>query len=150
MAVASGVSDDRYSFVIFVDSGAAARRERLPDPPAAAAGFRADSWSPDGRGLAGDVSFKDLGVLTYDFASRRYRRLTDFGQWPVWLPDGRRILFVSGGHAFYTVDRVTRQVRELYRTQWDVLGPPRLTRDGRAMYFSRRVTEGDIWVVTLH
>jgi hypothetical protein len=31
----------------------------------------------------------------------------------------------------------------------DVIGPPRLSRDGRRMFFSRRVTEADIWLLTL-
>jgi hypothetical protein len=30
-----------------------------------------------------------------------------------------------------------------------VLGPPRLTKDGTAMYYSQRHTEADIWLVTL-
>jgi hypothetical protein len=40
------------------------------------------------------------------------------------------------------------QVQERIFTR-DVLGPPRLTRDGREAYFSRRVTESDVWLVTL-
>ena len=31
----------------------------------------------------------------------------------------------------------------------DVIGPAQLSRDGRNAYFTRRVTEGDIWVLTL-
>ena len=31
----------------------------------------------------------------------------------------------------------------------DTLGPPRLTRDGREAYFSRRITEADVWIATL-
>jgi WD40-like Beta Propeller Repeat len=87
--------------------------------------------------------------VIYSFQSRTYERLTDFGQWPVWLPDNRRVLFVSGGNAFYVVDRVTKQVRQVFAVQRDVIGPPRLARDGRALYYSRRVTEADIWLVTL-
>jgi hypothetical protein len=30
-----------------------------------------------------------------------------------------------------------------------VLGPPRLTRDGRHAFFSRRQTESDIWIATV-
>jgi Tol biopolymer transport system component len=75
--------------------------------------------------------------------------LTDFGEWPVWLPDGRHILFVSGGKAFYIVDRETRQVRKVFTAGRDVIGPPRLTRDGRHALYSRRVTEADLWLVRL-
>ncbi|MGH7608161.1 MAG: hypothetical protein ACREME_12570, partial [Gemmatimonadales bacterium] len=67
----------------------------------------------------------------------------------VWLPDSRRLLFVSGGNAFYVIDRVTKRVAQVFAVARDVIGPPRLTRDGRRMYFSRRVTEADIWLVSL-
>jgi Tol biopolymer transport system component len=121
----------------------------LPAPPDALAGFRPDSWSPDGEWLAGDVRYTDAGIVVYSLRTRTYERLTDFGQWPVWLPDSRRILFVSGGRAFHVVDRETKQVREVFSVSRDVVGPPRLTRDGRTMYYSRRTTEADIWLVTL-
>jgi Tol biopolymer transport system component len=87
--------------------------------------------------------------VIYTFATQRYQRLTDFGQWPVWLPDSRRVLFVSGGKAFYVVDAQTRQVRRVFEVTRDVIAPPQMTRDGRAIYFSRRVTEADIWLATL-
>jgi hypothetical protein len=31
----------------------------------------------------------------------------------------------------------------------DVIGPLQIGRDGQSAYFSRRVTEADIWLVTL-
>jgi len=112
--------------------------------------FVPNDWSPDGARIAGSAGFGDAGILVYHVAERSLTRLTDFGQWPVWLPDGRKILFVSGGNGFYVVDRGTRQVRRVYEVERDVIGPPRLTRDGRTAYFTRRVTEADIWMVTLH
>jgi hypothetical protein len=39
--------------------------------------------------------------------------------------------------------------RLIYSSLRDTLGPPRLTRDGRALFFSRRVTESDVWIVRL-
>ena len=57
---------------------------------------------------------------------------------------------MTGGNAFYTVDRVTPEAQRVFSTEWDLIGPPRLTRDGRTAYFSRRVIEADIWMVTLH
>lgn len=109
-----------------------------------------NDWSPDGTRLAGMTDgWSDGGVGYYEVATGRYVRLTDFGQWPVWMPDSRRILFVSGGHAFHLLDAETGEGHLLYSTRRDVLGPPRLTADGREMVYSRRHTEGDIWLATM-
>jgi serine/threonine-protein kinase len=121
----------------------------LTPSDSAFARFRPDSWSPDGERLVGDFRYGDAGVATYTFRTRAYERLTDLGQWPVWLPDSRHVLFVSGGNAFYVVDRITKRTRKVFEVQRDVIGPPRLTRDGRMAVYSRRVTEADVWMVTL-
>jgi eukaryotic-like serine/threonine-protein kinase len=44
--------------------------------------FLVNSWSPDGRRLAGHVSGEHPGIVMYSLASRAYERLTDFGEWP--------------------------------------------------------------------
>lgn len=120
--------------------------EELPlESPAAR--FLVNSWSPDGERLVGEVLSQ--GIATYSLRSRTYERLTDFGEWPVWLPDSRRVLFVANGNAFFIVDTRSKQVRKIFSVTRDVLGPPRLTRDGKTAYFSRRVTEADIWLLTL-
>ena len=123
--------------------------EVLPpsDPPSV--NFLVNSWSPDGDQLAGHMDSPTLGITTYSLRSHRYERLTDFGQWPVWLPDSRRLLFVSGGKAFYIVDTRSKQVRKVFSVSRDVVGPAQLTRDGRTAYYPRRVMESDIWLVTL-
>jgi Tol biopolymer transport system component len=118
----------------------------LGDPSAR---FFVNSWSPDRSRLVGEVLGTTPGILMCSLASRTYERLTDVGEWPVWLPDNRRVLFVAAGKAFYILDTRTKQVRKIYSVTRDVIGPPRLTRDGRAMYYSRRVTESDIWLLTL-
>ena len=123
--------------------------EALPAPDASLSPNYMTSWSADGRWLCG-ANRPNNGILTYDLRTRRYERLTDYGEWPVWFPDSRHVLFVSGpGKAFYFLDRVTRQVRKVFAAGRDVIGPPRLTRDGRQVYYSRRVTEADIWLMTL-
>ena len=122
--------------------------DTLPTPPADVTPFAANDWSPDGRAVAGDIGFTDTGIAVYSFRTNEYRRLTDFGQWPVWLPDGRHLLFVSGGEAFYVVDSQSGDVGEVFRSDSDVIGPPRLTRDGRRMYYSRRSSEADLWLVS--
>ena len=121
----------------------------LPAPDSSLTGFRPNGWSPDGEWIVGDIRYLDEGIVLYSLRSRTYTRLTVFGQWPVWLPDSRHILFVSGGNGFYVVDRETASVRQIYAVTREVLGPPRLTRDGLTMYYSRRVTEADVWMARL-
>jgi Tol biopolymer transport system component len=111
--------------------------------------FVVNTWSPDGEKIAGSAGLDGKGVVIYSLRSNRYERLTDVGEWPDWFPDSRRILFVAGGKDFFVVDSATTQVRKIYSSMRDVLGPPRLTRDGREAYFSRRVTESDVWLATL-
>jgi Tol biopolymer transport system component len=111
--------------------------------------FAPNSWSPDGRWIAGVNGFALPGISIYSRDTRTYARLIDFGEWPVWLPDSRRILFVSRGREFHVLDVRTRATGKIFSVVRDTLGPPRLTRDGREAYFSRRITEADVWLATL-
>ena len=111
--------------------------------------FIPNSWSPDGRTLAGQITLTPQGIATYSFPARSYERFTDYGEFPVWLPDNRRILFASGGRDYLVLDTVTRHVRKIYTAARGVMGPPRLTRDGRTAFFTRRMTESDIWLMKI-
>jgi len=123
--------------------------DRLPPMDAAFTRFLVNSWSPDGLRLAGSIDPMGHGIATYTIGSRTYERLTDFGEWPVWLPDSRHILFVAKGKAFYIVDSRSKEVRTVFSVVSDVIGPPRLTPNGMA-FFSRRITEADVWMLTLN
>jgi Tol biopolymer transport system component len=125
--------------------------QRLPRPDQALHPFIPNAWSPDGSRLAGMIGFSDRGgngVVLYTFATGAYERLTDFGEWPVWLGDSRRLLFVNKGREFWVIDTRTKATRKIYSTIWDTLGPPRLTRDARTAFFTRRETQGDIYLLT--
>jgi Tol biopolymer transport system component len=128
----------------------AQRPEALPQFPEPDVAYVVNDWSFDGRTLAGQPGLGSTGIVTFSFASRTYQRLTDFGEFPTWLRDSRHILFVDGtGKSFFVLDTVTGQSRRVFSAGRNVIGPPRLTRDGRTIYFSRRVTESDIWLVNL-
>jgi Tol biopolymer transport system component len=125
--------------------------ETLPMPDKALRPFIPNAWSPDGARLAGQIGFSDrggIGVVLYTFASRSYERLTDFGEWPVWFGDSRRLLFVFKGREFWVLDTRTKQTKKIYGPTRDVLGTPRMTRDGRSVFYSRRMTEADIYLLT--
>ena len=121
----------------------------LPPGPPPESRFVSNSWSPDGRRLAGQSWYDRLGVVVYDLETRTYDRVTEFGQWPVWFPDSFRLLIVSEGREFHVVDMRTRITTRIFSVLRDTLGPPRLTRDGRNAFFSRRATESDVWTATL-
>ena len=129
--------------------------QQTPDvlPPApSSAHFGVNSWSPDGEHLVGHANLPTggtAGIMTYSLRSRKYEHLNDFGQWPVWLPDSRRVLFVADGKAFFIMDTRSKEVRKIFSVTRDVIGPPGLTRDGKTAYFARRVTESDVWLLTL-
>jgi hypothetical protein len=95
------------------------------------------------------MDFTTFGVLIYSLAEERVERLTDFGEWPVWLPDSRRVLFVSRGREFHVLDTRTKAVSRIWTSTRDTLGPPRLTRDGQMLFYQRRSTEADVWIATL-
>ncbi len=121
----------------------------LPRPDSTIPEFLVNDWSHDGTRLAGMVGLTDDGIILYDLEAGAYERLTDFGQWPVWLADDRTLLFVTGGNAFHVVDARSGETRRIHYAPRDVVGPPRVTRDGRTVVYSRRVTEGDVWLVSL-
>jgi len=123
--------------------------EVIAPPSASPDEFVVNAWSPDGTRLAGQIGLGAHGIMTYALRTRRFERLTDFGGYPVWLPGGGRIMFVSGGHEFFVVDTRTKKSTKVFTVPRDIIGPPQLTRDGREAYFTRRVTEGDIWMLTL-
>jgi Tol biopolymer transport system component len=124
--------------------------EKLPRPDNALQPFVAQDWSPDDTKLAGQIGMTGgaKGIVIYTFASRTYERVTDFGEWPAWLPDSRRVLFVTAGKEYWVVDTRTKRTRKIYTAPRGVLGPARLTRDGRMAVFPLRLVEADIYLLT--
>lgn len=151
IATVQGVAGDMKGVVLFDPHLPWSEQEveMLPAMDAESTPFLVNSWSPDGRRLAGMVGVKAVGIATYDLETKTYEWLVDFGEWPVWMPDSRRILFVAEKKKFYVVDTLTKDVRKVYSVTSDVIGPPRYSADG-AMYYSRRITETDVWLATLN
>ena len=74
-----------------------------------------------------------------------YRRLT-YGEEPVWLADGRRIIYTNRGR-LSVFDMVSGASREVLAVPGESLGIPILTADNSQLFSSRSTSEGDIWVV---
>lgn len=124
------------------------------------------SWSPDGRLLAGDAhgeredGTESGGIALYSLETGEYRQLTDFGLYPQWLADGRRLLFLAGEEGegparFSLLDIDTGEHREVLSGEILGIKPdtinfwPRLSPDNRTIVFTRFHNESDIWMLSL-
>ena len=113
--------------------------------------FEGWSWSPDGKKLAGIKHLPNgvhSGVGIYDLDSKTYDWLTDFGDWPLWLNDNRRLLFVSQGNLFLFDTQTRKYTHVLTVTDQDVdIGSPSLSHDNRTIFFTYVASEADIWLM---
>jgi TolB protein len=117
--------------------------------------FQAFSWSADRGTLAGFIMQRSgisAGIALYTFASNRYEKLTDFGLYPVWMKDARRLVFCSK-EKLYLVDAASKKVHDvmyapLSARTGEMLGAASLSPDNSVLYFAQGTIEADIWMLT--
>ena len=113
------------------------------------------TWSPDGRFVAGGLiskaSASAIGVGVYDVNARRAFRLTeDRGLWSVaFLPDSRRLAYITAENELVVVDIATRQRRVIpiafgsdVSTESFAVAP-----DGKTVFFGASRVEANVWKV---
>jgi Tol biopolymer transport system component/tRNA A-37 threonylcarbamoyl transferase component Bud32 len=113
--------------------------------------FEIWGWSPNGRLLAGQKHLTDLshaGIAIHEIGSDLIDWLTDFGEWPVWLKDNRRLLFSDQGKLFL-IDSATRKHREVLSLPQQTLGSVGLSPDERTIYYTVTAAEADLWLITM-
>jgi hypothetical protein len=106
-------------------------------------------WSPDGKTLVGDISKKDgtTGILIYVLATRKFERLTDFGSYPQWLGDSRRVVFPYQSKS-YVYDTLSKKAREFLSFPPYEAGFGSVAPGGRLIYFQLAATEADVWLAS--
>ncbi|HVG07957.1 MAG TPA: protein kinase [Thermoanaerobaculia bacterium] len=126
---------------------------RLPSVGLRGETLATESWSADGRLLAGTIQANDgsdiPGVFAYSLDSGRFEKLADRGRVPAWLPDGRRLIYIDEGKAFL-FDVRTRQRKELMTPAPNSsFVRVRVSPDGRTLYATRSIDEADIWMLSM-
>jgi Tol biopolymer transport system component len=114
--------------------------------------FYAWSWSPDGQWIAGVVRSGPVlldEIVIYSLESKQYKRLTHIGRFPIWLPDSRRMLFLTPSEEIKLLDIESGKSQEILSLFPDILRRPAISADGQSLYFERRSSEADIWMLTL-
>jgi Tol biopolymer transport system component len=113
------------------------------------------AWSADGRSLYGSAAGAAgpaAGVFVYSLDTRRYEKLTDDGEDPKLLHNGRQMLYERKGllHLYDLRTRASLRIGAagLFRT-----GPAQnafaISPDDRWICLVRDVSEGDVWMATL-
>ncbi len=118
------------------------------DPPTP--GFRATSWSPDGRYLAGVLRSLDgerLGGAVLDFETKRYLRLHTGCTSVQWMPDGTRMLCVVERRFLYVDPRIDG-VTEARAFPYAVDPRFDVSPDGLWLYAGVREEVPEIWLAT--
>jgi len=110
------------------------------------------AWSWDGRRLAGNLiegkGSRAAGIGLYSFDSRTYEKLTPSGSTPLWLHDGRTLVYLDDGKV-WAVDAPTRKRRELLAPGPDSdLFSVSASPDDRELYVVRILREGDVVMLT--
>jgi serine/threonine protein kinase/Tol biopolymer transport system component len=126
---------------------------RLPRVGNGQNSFTANSWSADGRWLAGneDRSSGDSipGIMLYSVPSARYSRLTDRGIFPYWLHDSRHLIYRDAGGLSW-LDTRTREARPLLEPLSNTaFGAFCTSPDDRVLYVVRETDEGHIWILSM-
>jgi len=105
-----------------------------PSGPEEADHFLGDERTSTGREL-----------IRYDLKRARAERLGAKGTIPAWLPGQKQLLFARGGKLMH-FDLATKAERELLSVFPNDIWNLHVTRDGRRVYFTSTVREGDIWL----
>ena len=90
--------------------------------------------------------------MIYSFDTQKYEKITDVGGGGdvSWLQDSRRLITPEIlGRKLYLVDVETKQIHEVLTAEPGAfISDPRMSRDGRTLYYVEHTAEADIWMAT--
>lgn len=136
-------------FIMETDKPFAAQTPQiLPRLPNTDDWIMASSWSSDGKQVASMRIGNDAqteGIIIFDIPTQTYQILTDYGETPIWLKDDRRLIFFDQDKVFL-IDALTKKAKEILSVAPNSLQGMTISPDNRAIYFSLKRTEADIWL----
>jgi dipeptidyl aminopeptidase/acylaminoacyl peptidase len=117
-----------------------------------------NSWSSNGDRLAGAIPPVPgrPGIVVCSLSSPKLDRLTDFGAWPVWLKDSRRLIFtglrtdVQTTNELYILDTESKKYHLIHRLpQGYFTDGLAIAPDNGGIYYPHLTIEADLWLLSL-
>jgi Tol biopolymer transport system component len=88
--------------------------------------------------------------VIYWFDTRHYERLNKRGTKPIWLRDGKQLVFLPDPEHIAVLDLRTRQSRLVYTAaRGSQIGDYTLSKDNRWICVITSNDEGDVWLANL-
>jgi len=143
--VARGNAVGATRSLVWIDR--AGREERIPSPLRA---YQYPRISPDGTRVALDIRDQENDIWLWHFAERTLTRLTlnrGDDQYPVWTPDGRRLLFASTNRLAWQQADGAGGVEALADASFPA--PNSVTPDGRYLIFRDARQSHDLLAIPL-
>jgi Tol biopolymer transport system component len=139
-------------YVFEPDGKGAWRHILIPRAGAGSEGFAPRAWSPAGHHIVG-IAAQTAQLIVYDVDRRTHQELGLAGfehqGGSAWLPDGRRIIAVQRGN-LVMVDLESKQVSMVLDAPGSqTIRQPRLTGDGRRLFYLQISPESDIALMTI-
>jgi Tol biopolymer transport system component len=128
-----------------------AAQQHIQEVPVFAGGFAPTSWFADGTRVAGfALARPGFGIVIYSEATQKYEEVAAAGRFPAWLPDGRRLLYVSGVSDLILLDTATKRSTVVFSSPAERVGTGLgLSPDAREIYVGISKQQSDIVLAKL-
>jgi Tol biopolymer transport system component len=123
--------------------------QKLPAPSDLVGSFTVRDWSKDGKKLL--ISFfeddgDERGIGVYSFETNSYEKITEEGEYPIWLNDNRRFTY-NKDEKIFLADTQTRKISLLYSPPSYQIQQPNISPDNKMIFYRYLQIDSDVWLI---
>ena len=111
--------------------------------------FAVRDWSKDGKSLLVSSFEKDgdeNGIGVYSLLTHTYDKITEAGEYPIWLNDNRRFTF-NKNDKIYLGNTATKKITELYSPPSYQIQQPSISADNKLIAYRYLQIDAEVWLL---